>query len=78
MHFRDPKAAVSGGFASKSENPPGKPNQEVPSVLRSQLRLREAEQVAHEQVQGAAWTRDAALAVLEAVRKRRTAALRLA
>ena len=28
--FRDPKAAVSGGFASKSENPMGTLNQEIP------------------------------------------------
>jgi hypothetical protein len=27
--FRDPKAAVPGGFSSKSENPPGTLNQDI-------------------------------------------------
>ena len=31
--FRDPKAAGSGGFASKSENPPGTLNQEILNPL---------------------------------------------
>ena len=33
--FSDPKAAVSGWFASKSENPPGTLNQDVSRSLRS-------------------------------------------
>jgi hypothetical protein len=31
--FRDPQAAVSGGFPSKSENPPGTPDQEFSKLL---------------------------------------------
>jgi hypothetical protein len=38
--FRDPKAAISGGFVAKSENPTGTPNQESPRYLRPVLRER--------------------------------------